>query len=110
MTVIDAATRAPVVDAEVIVLNYVDLMFHPASTNQRGRLRVVYPYAEEPSVNIEVRKEGYVPQRSFWGGDKRKDGPPHDVSITLRRRRTDGRARRRRGWQADRRGHGRRVC
>ena len=84
VTVIDAATRAPVVDAEVMVLNYVDLMFHPASTNQQGRLRVVYPYSEEPSLSIEVRKEGYVPQRSAWGSEKRKDGPPRQVTIALR--------------------------
>jgi hypothetical protein len=85
--VIDAVTKAPVVDAEVMVLNYVDLMYHPASTNQQGLLRVVYPYSDGPSdsVNIEIRREGYVPQRSGWGMENRKDGPPREVTIALRR-------------------------
>ena len=52
--------------------------------NQEGHLRVVYPYSDEPSLSIEVRKEGYVPQRSGWGSETKKDGPPREVTIALR--------------------------
>jgi len=84
VVVVDAASRAPIADAEVMVLNYVDLRFHTFSTDKRGLLRVVYPYSDKPALSLEVRKEGFVPQRSGWGFEKEKVDAPRQVTIALR--------------------------
>src|SRR4051794_14701631 len=49
ITVLDAATRAPIILAEVLVLNYIDLNNHRFPTNRQGQLRVAYPYAGRPN-------------------------------------------------------------
>jgi hypothetical protein len=83
VTVVDAESRAPVVGAEVQILNYVDLKFHPLATDEHGRVRVVYPFADDPQLSIEVRKEGYIPQRAGWF-DRKKEEPPRELTIALR--------------------------
>jgi hypothetical protein len=85
ITVVDAATKTPVVGAEVFVLSYIDFKYRVISTDQKGQLRVVYPHPGRPSLNIEVRKDGYVPQRSSWYPGSRKEGSPRRVTIGLRR-------------------------
>jgi hypothetical protein len=85
INVIDVATKAPIALAEVRVLNYVDLRYHRFPTNRQGNLRVAYPYSDHPMLNIEVRKEGYVPQRASWGFEKKRVEAPRRVTIALRR-------------------------
>jgi hypothetical protein len=85
IAVLDSATRAPIADALVMVLNYVDLEYHNFPTDEDGLLRVVYPYPDNPQLALEVRKEGFVPQRSGWGFEKEKASTPRRVTIGLRR-------------------------
>jgi hypothetical protein len=84
VVVLDLATRAPIADAEVMVLNYVDLHFHTFSSDKEGRSRIVYPYSDKPTLALEIRKEGFVPQRSGWGFEKEKVDAPRRVTIMLR--------------------------
>ncbi len=85
ITVDDSATKAPIAGALVMVLNYVDLEYHNLPTDEDGLLRVVYPYPDAPQLALEVRKEGFVPQRSGWGFEKEKNTTPRRVTIALRR-------------------------
>ncbi|MGC8639784.1 MAG: M56 family metallopeptidase, partial [Isosphaeraceae bacterium] len=84
ITVVDAATRAPIGLAEVRVTNYVDLRTHRFPTGREGKLRVAYPYSNQPMLALEVRKEGYIPQRASWGFEKKKVDPPRQLTIALR--------------------------
>jgi hypothetical protein len=54
ITVLDAATRAPLVGAEVFVLSYIDFKYRVIPTDPKGQSRVVYPHAGKPWLNIEV--------------------------------------------------------
>ena len=44
----------------------------PVPDRRDGKLRVVYPYSDHPMLNLEVRKEGYIPQRAGWGSSRRR--------------------------------------
>jgi hypothetical protein len=85
VTVVDVVTQAPISDAEVMVLNYVDLEYHSFSTNKQGQVRFIYPYPDKPAASLEVRKDGYIPQRSGWGEQNEKGETPRHVKVTLRR-------------------------
>jgi uncharacterized GH25 family protein len=84
VNVVDGETKAALADVEVDVMNDVDSMERQSSANAQGRLRVVYPYADEPRLWISVRKEGYVPQATYWGYAKER-GTPRELSFSLRR-------------------------
>jgi protocatechuate 3,4-dioxygenase beta subunit len=83
LRVVDDATGRAIPDAQALVLEFVDLKFHDFRTDAAGRLRVEYPEIEDMGAVIEVRKEGYVPQR-YSPGDEA--GRPVDTSATARMR------------------------
>jgi hypothetical protein len=92
LTVLDDETGKPLSGAEATVLNYVELLDYRFRTDSAGRLRFEYPYIGSPRMlNVEVRKNGYVPVRA---GAYREDDPdrkPRDeITIRLRRGTTMG--------------------
>ena len=85
VTVLDDETGKPLPGVEVRVLEYVELKYHSFPTDERGRLRFEYPYTgARPMLNIEFRKNGYVPLRRGWGFG---DGPDATEAFTVRLRR-----------------------
>jgi hypothetical protein len=98
LTVLDDGTNQPLSDTEVIVLNYVDLKDYPFKTDARGRLRFTYPYVGgTPLLNIELRKNGYVPLRRGWGFKNDPEKPVDALAIRLRRGTTSRRLPRKTG-------------
>ncbi len=90
LTVLDDETGRPLGDVEIRIVNSVDARFHTSRTDAQGRLRFEYPSVRgQFSVNIELRKDGYVPLRSWWGSE---DGakPPNQRTFRLRRGTTMG--------------------
>jgi hypothetical protein len=91
LTVLDDATNKPLADADVLVLNDVDLKYYTFPTGPSGRLRFQYPYVgAKPQVSLELRKNGYVPLRRGLGFDNDPNGPVDAIVIRLRRGTTMG--------------------
>ncbi len=86
LKVLDDATGRPIDGVTVIVYNYLDGKKYTPRTDSGGRLRLEYPHVgDRPVLNIELRKEGYVPLRYGWGQEDGAD-PPRDV-LTFKLRR-----------------------
>ena len=91
LTVLGDETNQPLSDTEVIVLNYVDLKDYSFKTDTRGQLRFIYPYVgDAPLLNIELRKNGYVPLRHGWGFKNTSEKPVDELAIRLRAERRWG--------------------
>jgi beta-lactamase regulating signal transducer with metallopeptidase domain len=91
LTLLDDETNKPLADAEVIVLNYVDLRDYTFPTDSSGRLRFEYPYiGAKPQLNIELRKNGYVPVRHAWGFENEMYHATDALTVRLRRGTTMG--------------------
>jgi hypothetical protein len=85
VTVLDDETGKPLPGVEVRVLEYVELKYHSFPTDESGRLRFEYPYTgARPMLNIEFRKNGYVPLHRGWGFG---DGSDATEAFTVRLRR-----------------------
>ena len=84
LTVLDDETSRPLADVEVQILNHIDFQTHVFRTDSRGRLSFEYPtFRGNPMGDIELRKNGYVPLRYFWGSlDVPK--PPEALIFRLR--------------------------
>jgi RNA polymerase sigma factor (sigma-70 family) len=80
--VADDATGAALPNAQVQVTEYVYLKQYEFPTDGAGRVRVEYPVID-PMAALEIRKEGYVPQRHGLGGDS---GNPLDATLDVRLR------------------------
>ena len=83
--VIDDETGDPLSDAQVQILENVDLKFHNFPTDPRGRLKVEYPVMDGSGASVEVRKDGYIPQRHSLDGSASGYLPDADFTVRLRR-------------------------
>jgi hypothetical protein len=91
VTVLDDETTKPVADAQIIVINYVDLKERSFLTGASGRLRFEYPYVgTKPQLSVELRKDGYVPLRQGWVSENDPRKPVDALTIRLRRGTTMG--------------------
>jgi beta-lactamase regulating signal transducer with metallopeptidase domain len=90
LTVLDDETSKPLAGVEVEILNYVDLQDKHFLTDNAGRLRFEYPSIGKPSLNIELRKNGYVPLRRYWGDSEDSMPVVDDLTMKLRRGTTMG--------------------
>jgi hypothetical protein len=88
LTVVDDETSRPLADSEVRIKNHIDSRHYAFQTDARGCLRFEYPSLHgEPSLSLEVRKNGYVPIGRGWGGNS---GPPEGWTFRLRHGTTMG--------------------
>lgn len=91
LKVIDDATGQPIGGVEVMVFNSVDGRTYTPRTDERGRLRLEYPYiGVRPFLNMELRKEGFVPLRYSRGHEGGPDVPRGELGFRLRRGTTMG--------------------
>lgn len=86
LKVVDDATGQPIGGVEVIMYNYVDGKRYTPRTDAGGRLRFEYPYVgDRPVLNIELRKDGYIPLRYGWGQEEGEEPPGDGLTFKLRR-------------------------
>lgn len=83
LRVVDDATGLPIPEAQAIVLEYIDLQYHTYPTDADGRLRISYPTIDDGGAHLEVRKDGYIPQRYGLdtSSERRLDEP---LTVRLR--------------------------
>ncbi|MHC5542121.1 carboxypeptidase-like regulatory domain-containing protein, partial [Singulisphaera rosea] len=82
LRVVDDATALPIPDAQAIVLVNIDNQFRTFPTNADGRLLVSYPTIDDWDTHLEVRKDGYVPQRhQLDASSKRRRDEPLTVRL-----------------------------
>ncbi len=90
LSVVDDETSRHIAEADVRISNQIDFRTHVLRTGPRGRLRVEYPSLHgKPLLNVEVRKDGYVPVGHGWGFEG-SPGPPESWTFRLRRGTTMG--------------------
>jgi hypothetical protein len=89
--VLDDETGKPLAGVSVRLFNLVDRRFHEFPTDPQGRLAFTYPYTgDRPYLNLELRKQGYVPLRQGWGFQGEPEAPKDVLTLRLRRGTTMG--------------------
>lgn len=81
--VLDDETGKPIEGAQARILEFLGLRFYDFKTDPAGKLQFEYPDPDGSGAGLEIRKPGYVPQRSSLGGASKR---PADATLTFRLR------------------------